>query len=97
MAAVFIGALVLSYAMNMNVPGAYSFSTLFNNIQETMSEFFHEWTDRDDTNAKTLPPLPTEGEKGNNAGFQNDRINVGRSTAECFFFDKTSRFVTNWL
>lgn len=81
--AVFIGSLVLSYAMNMNVPDAYSFSTLFKNIQETMIEFFHEWTDHDETNAKTAPPL--EGKVGAGSDLQMIEVTLEEAQTKVSF------------
>lgn len=81
--AVFIGSLVLSYAMNMNVPDAYSFSTLFKNIQETMIEFFHEWTKHDETNAKTAPPLEGRAEAG--SGLQMIEVTLEEAKAKVSF------------
>lgn len=59
-AAVFVGSAVLTLAVNMKVPGAYSFAALFHSIQETVVRFYHaplpEPVEDGRTGALTPPP-----------------------------------------
>lgn len=61
-AVVFVGLLVVISAMN--VSGTYSFSAFIKNIQERVIEFFHEWVDHNESNAKLPTPMErVEGAK----------------------------------